>query len=309
MTITTTTQVDAGVNNYYDKALLAFAEPELIHMKAAQMRPVPSKNSDTIKMRRYTKFSTATTPLTEGVTPSPQPLSKTDITLQLKQYGAVTVITDMVEYTVEDDVLNETTKLLGQQMGETMDEIVRDALASTLSSTNCTDGVNGGTPTELTYNDIMGVVRALRSADAKFFTPVIEGANKDGTSPVRASYWAMGHTDLIADLEACDKFVPVAHYSRNGAADAAEWGQVGNTRWLLTSKGQEAAGTYSSFIVGENAYGVSKLNEGVVESIYTPRGSGDDYLKQRSAMGFKTLMGARVLNDNWVVSLNSTLRL
>ena len=306
MSITTTAQIDAGVNNYYDKALLAWAEPELIHTFAAQQRPLPSKTSSTIKMRRYTKFATATTPLTEGVTPSAQPLSKTDITLDVVQYGAVTIITDMVEFTVEDDVLNETSKLLGQQMGETVDEIVRDALASTLSATNCVNGINGNTPTELTFADIQGVVKTLKGADAKMFTPIIEGTTKVGTTPVRDAYFAMGHTDLLDDLEAVDNFKYVSDYSNSGVTKPGEWGQVGNTRWLLSSKGKEAAGTYSSFIVGQDAYGISKLNEGIAENIFTPKGSGDDYLMQRSAMGFKTLFGARVLNDTFMVKLDAT---
>ena len=307
MGITTTSEIDAGVSNYYDKMLLAFAEPKLIHMLGAQMRPIPSKNSKQIKFRRYSKFATATSPLVEGVTPSAQALSKTDITLTVSQYGAYVVITDMVKYTVEDDVLNEAGKLLGAQMGETMDEIVRDVLDSTLSSTNCVAGQNGGTPTELTYSDIMGVVRTLKGADANFFTPVVKGGSGQGTTPVRPSYYAFGHTDLINDLEACDKFVNVSNYANSGVAFDSEWGQIGNTRWMLSSVGKESAGTYSSFICGENAYGVTKLNEGIVENIYLEPGRGDDPLMQRSSLGFKSLFAAKVLNDNWIIKVNSTL--
>lgn len=307
MAITTTSEIDAGVSNYYDKMLLAFAEPKLIHMEGAQMRPIPSKNSKQIKFRRYSKFATATSPLVEGVTPTAQALSKTDITLTVSQYGAYTVITDMVQYTDEDDVLNEAGKILGTQMGETMDEIVRDVLASTLSSTNCVAGTNGGTPTELTYSDIMGVVRTLKSADANFFTPVVKGGSGQGTAPIRPSYWAFGHTDLINDLEACDKFNHVANYSNSGVAKEAEWGQVGNTRWLLSSVGKESGGTYSSFICGENAYGVTKLQEGIVENIFMEPGYGEDPLKQRSSLGWKSVFGAKVLNDAWIIKLQSTL--
>lgn len=307
MAITTTSDIDAGVSNYYDKMLLAFAEPKLIHMIGAQMRPIPSKNSKQIKFRRYSKFATATTPLVEGVTPVAQSLSKTDITLNVVQYGAYVVITDMVKYTVEDEVLSEAGKLLGAQMGETMDEIVRDVLASTLSATNCVAGQNGGTPTELTYSDIMGVVRTLRGADANFFTPVVKGGNGQGTAPVRPSYYAFGHTDLINDLEACDKFVNVSNYANTGVSELAEWGQVGNTRWMLSSVGKEVSGTYSSFICGENAYAVTKLNEGMVSNIFQAPGGGDDPLEQRSSLGFKILFSSKILNDSWIVKLDSTL--
>ena len=128
---TSTSQVPAGVNNYYDKLLLARAQPALIHTFAAQQRPIPSKNSDTIKFRRYTNLATATTPLTEGTTPAGQALSVTDMTAQVEQYADYVTITDKVSFVVEDNVLNEATELLGQQMGETVDELVRDVLAST----------------------------------------------------------------------------------------------------------------------------------------------------------------------------------
>ena len=85
--MTTTTEVDAGVNNYYDKLLLARAKPYLIHSMAAQQRNLPAKNSAIIKFRRYTNLSTATTPLTEGVSPAGSALDKTDMTVELQQYG------------------------------------------------------------------------------------------------------------------------------------------------------------------------------------------------------------------------------
>lgn len=87
--VTTTTQVGPGVANYYDKLLLARAKPETIHANFAQMRPLPSRNSDTIKFRRYTNLSTATTVLTEATTPAGKSLSVTDLTARVNQYGSL----------------------------------------------------------------------------------------------------------------------------------------------------------------------------------------------------------------------------
>jgi N4-gp56 family major capsid protein len=305
--ITTSSQVGPGVSNYYDKLLLARAKPEVIHSQFAQMKPLPSRNSDTIKFRRYTNLSTATTVLTEATTPAGKSLSVTDLTARVNQYGDYVTISDKVTYIVEDAVLNEATSLLGQQMGETMDEIVRDVLASTASVTACTHGVNAGTPTELTYDDIQGVVRNLLSASAKMFTPTIQGANKFGTAPVRKAFWAMGHTDLILDLENIDEFIPVSSYpSQDGIANS-EWGSVGNVRFVLSPLGYESAGTYSTFVVGQEAYGITQLNEGMASSIYKPLGHGDDPLDQRATVGWKSFMASRILNDNWLINLQSTL--
>ncbi len=85
--LTTTTQVDPGVQVFYDRVLLKRAVPYLIHERFAQTRNIQRKSGSIIKFRKYASLSTATTPLTEGVTPPGQRLSKTDISAQVKQYG------------------------------------------------------------------------------------------------------------------------------------------------------------------------------------------------------------------------------
>jgi len=85
--LTTTTQVDPGVQLFYDRVLLKRSQPFLIHEKAAQTRNMSKKSGNTIKFRRYASLTPATTPLTEGVTPPGQKASKTDLTAQVKQYG------------------------------------------------------------------------------------------------------------------------------------------------------------------------------------------------------------------------------
>lgn len=304
--MTGTSQVGPGVDNYYDKLLLARAKPYLIHTMAAQQRNLPSKNSDTIKFRRYTNLSTATTPLTEGVSPNGQALDITDMTVQLQQYGDYVTLTDKVQYVIEDQILNESSKLLGQQMGETLDELTRDVLAATASVTSCTGGINGSTPTELTYSDIQGVVKALMGQSARMFVPSIKGKNEFGTAPIRAAYWALADTDLLDDLEDIDEFNQVANYPGGKGLNEAEWGSVGNTRWLLSPFGYVSSGTYSCFICGEDAYATSKMNELSASNLFKPLGHGDDPLNQRSTYGWKVMYASRILNDNWLVNLQCT---
>jgi N4-gp56 family major capsid protein len=307
MTLTGTAQIPAGVANYYDKVLLARAQPELIHGQFGQQRPLPSKSSETIKFRRYTNLAAATTPITEGVTPTGKSLSITDMTATVQQYGDFVTVTDKVTYVVEDQVLNESAKILGQQMGETMDALVRSALLSGASVAACSHGANGGSPTELTYDDIQDVVRTMLGQSAKMFTPAISGANKFGTAPVRKAFWAMGHTDLLRDLEGIDQFIHTANYPKEDGVAAGEWGSVGNSRWVLSPLGYVAAGVYTSFIVGEDSYALTPLKEGIAEMIFKGMGAGDDPLNQRSTQGWKTLFTARVVNDSWITQLTSTL--
>ena len=52
------------------------------------MRRLPQKNSDTVIFRRFYNLSDALTPLSEGVTPNSEQVSKFDITAATSQYGS-----------------------------------------------------------------------------------------------------------------------------------------------------------------------------------------------------------------------------
>lgn len=306
--ITTTTQVDPAVATFYDRVLLTRAQPMLVHEKFAQRRNLRRKNGNTIKFRRYTKLTTATTPLVEGVTPSGQQLSKTDLTAKISQYGDFVHITDIVDMTVEDAVLTEANELLGEQSGETRDEIVRDILAGTASITNASGGSNGNTPTELTKSDIDSVVKTLLNNNAKMMTPMIRANTGVGTAPIRMSYWGIAHTELVDDIEDVTNFKAVSEYPNPSAADDAEWGATGNVRWLLSSvadKTDDTVDTYKLPIIGKEAYAITDL-DGAMQSIVKPFGSGGttDPLNQRSTAGWVMQMVARILNDSFIHALN-----
>ena len=87
MASTTTTEVSHAINNFYDRKLLKKAIPLFIHTKWAQIRDIPKGNTQTIKFRKYTLLTAATTALSEGVTPSGSQLAITDITADVSQYG------------------------------------------------------------------------------------------------------------------------------------------------------------------------------------------------------------------------------
>lgn len=84
---------------------------------------------------------------------------------------------------------------------------MRDMLASTASFINCTNGVNGDNPSEITRPDCDLVIRTLRGNNAYSFLTGAEGENKFGTAPVRDAYFGLGHTDMIGQLDNVTGFV------------------------------------------------------------------------------------------------------
>ena len=85
----------------------------------------------------------ALTPLTEGVTPAAEQVSKFDITAVVSQYGKVVELSDDVIITVQDQTSNEVADMLAQNMASTYDKIVRNMLAATAAQIDCLNGVNG----------------------------------------------------------------------------------------------------------------------------------------------------------------------
>lgn len=213
---------------------------------------------------------------------------------------------------VQDRVLNEATKVLSLQLGLTIDTLIRDMMVSTASTIACSQGINGNTPTEVTDGDIQTAVVALRQGNARLMTNPLPGQNKFGTAPVRASYWGFMSVDMQADLEEVASFISVANYPNPMDGLDAEWGSTRNVRWLLNTNGFSNGGdpnVYSSFVLGQEAYGVVRLGAKEAEFIVKPLGASGtaDPLNQRGTVGYKYPFATRILNDNWITRLTATL--
>lgn len=314
MPITTTAQVPPEVRTYFDRLLLTLARPYYIYDMFAQRRTIPLNSGDQMIFRRYATLTAATVPITDGTTPPGDALAVTDFSTQIKWYGNFVTITDQVQFTVQDRVLNEATRVLSLQLGLTLDTLIRNMMVATASSISCSHGVNGNTPTEITTPDIKTAVQALRLGNARLMTKPIQGENRFATSPVRSSYWGFMDVTLQQDLEACADFLSAANYPNPMDALEAEWGSTNNVRWLLSTNGystSDAIPVWNSIILGQESYGVVKLGSKEAEFIVKPLGSSgtSDPLNQRGSVGYKYPFATRLLNDNWITRLLSTERL
>jgi len=308
--LTTTSQVDDAVGVFYDR-ILARAVPEYIYERFGQERQIPKGRSDTIKWRRYTALSAATTPLAEGITPPGSQLAKTDLTAKVSQYGDYVHVTDWVDLTVEDPVLTETAVLENEQLMLTRDTLCRNIMVACASNTNASNGSNGQSPTEIAQTDVDNVVIALLGGNAKPITKVVTAGSGQGTAPIPGAFMGLCHTDLLTSLEACVKFKYVHEYPQQNAAMVAEWGSTGHVRWLYSSNGDRTLGTpdsYKNIIVGQESYGIVSIAGSQITSIVKGFNAGDksDPLNQRTTMGWKMTYVARILNDAFMHKLTST---
>lgn len=185
---------------------------DYIYDMFAQKRTIPLNSGDQMIFRRYATLSAATVPILDGTTPPGDALAVTDFSTQIKWYGNFVTITDQVQFTVQDRVLSEATRVLSLQLGLTIDTLIRNMMVATASSILCSNGVNGNNPTEITTADIKTAVRALRLGNARLMTKPIPGENRFATSPVRSSYWGFMDVAIQNDLEACADFLSAANY-------------------------------------------------------------------------------------------------
>lgn len=317
MAATTTTQIPAEVSAFYDKTLLMRAVPALVHTRFAQVRDIPRKaGSSVIKFRRYGNLSAATTALTEGTTPSGSQLSVTDITATVAQYGDFVTITDVLDYQSEDPILMETAEILGDQAGDTLDQLTREVLAAGTSVFYAGSGhtlrsqVAAGEL--ITDTLIKKAVRLLKNNKAKRITRMINAETGYGTSPVSASYIGLCHPNTTYDLKGVTGFTPVEKYSSQATVMEYEIGKVDEVRFIestnakvFTGEGASSIDVYATIIFGAEAYGITRISGEALKNIVKPLGSAGsaDPLDQRATSGWKATFVAKILNNNFITRI------
>lgn len=308
--VSTTAQIDPEVDIYFDNILLDRHQPYYCYGYFAQERRIPQKNSKQAIFRRYDNLSDALTPLSEGVSPNAEQVSKFDISAVVSQYGKVVQLSDDVIVTVQDETSNEVADMLAQNMWSTYDKIIRNMLVASASQIDCLNGVNGNAITEITTTDLELAIDYLEGNNGKKMSPNIEGTNDFGTAPVWAAYWMITHTDLRSDIKNLSNFLPTADYPRQQAVLESELGSVDEVRIVKTSEAYKdtsvSPAVYYMPLMAANAYGRISIDDTSVEMIIKSLGEGEDPLNQRQSMGWKGRLGCVILDDSWIINVRAT---
>lgn len=314
MSITTTSSLPPAVQQAFSYKLLSVPVPQMIHKVPAMMKEMPRNNGTTLRMRRYNPLPVSLVPLgNSGVTPPAVNLTAVDIDAKISFYGQFVQINEQVTLQNQDPVLNECAARLGVSLRQTEDALTRDMLASTASFINCTGGVNGDNPTEITRSDVDTVVRALLNANAYTILDNIEGEDKFGTAPVRDAYFALCSTQLTGNLDAVNGFIQKNQYPAPMNALRSEWGAIGNLRFLISSIGSvsqnassNGADVYNIFCCGMEAYACVQ-QDGYSASFVYRAPIFDGPLAMNASVGWKMAECPRITNDQWIINLRATL--
>lgn len=311
----TTTQnlLPPPVQQSFSYKLLSVPTPNFIHNLAAVKKTLPRDGGTTLRMRRYNAIGPAKVPLgNTGEHPPAKELTAVDIDAKVNFYGTFIQINEQVTLQSQDPVLNEAAERLGQSLRTTEDELTRDMLASTASAINCTGGINGDRPTNITRPDINGVVETLLDNDAYTIAENLEGQARFGTAPIRDSYISMASTKLTSDLQNVDGFIHKNQYPSPNEALRSEWGSCGNLRFLVSSIGsvsksasRNGRDVYNILTTGLEGYANIEQDGYSSQFIYRPP-IYDGPLALNSSVGYKMATVPKILNDLWVLNLRCT---
>ncbi len=296
---------------YYDKKLLIRAKPKLKLYDIAQKRNLPKNGGNQISFRRFNQIATATTPLTEGVTPASSSLSMSEVTGTVQQYGNYVTMSDALDLMGIDPVMSEAAGVLGENAAQTVEEIVRAELVTGTNVVYGTGSTRGAqsSANPITLSLVRKAVRTLRVNDTE---PMQEERMENGQGGLFFGYihprqWY----DLIGDTTVQNTFI----YSDPQKIYKTQVAVLGEVVWYVSTKapvfaGQGSAGAdvYGAFIVGYEAFGaVNVAGTGQFETIAKGLGSAGsaDPLNQRATQGWKSYQLPKILNNNFVVRIET----
>lgn len=296
------------MKTYYDKRLLEYTRPELVHAKFGQVRTIPRHGGKTVEFRRFSTLDTVTDALVEGqLFTNLKALEVTAIEATIAQYGNAVGFSDLVSTTTIDNVLEETTDLLALNAGETLDQVYRTVLnagTNVIYVTGATSRTTIAGSEVITAADVARMALTLKLGRAK----KIDGA-----------YHAIIHPRVAYDLQQTTAWTTANNEHRTGRIFDGSLGMLYGIKfwetdtayvWENASDGAGAAGAvdvFSTLVFGANAYGVVGLEGHNLRSIFKPLGSAGtaDALDQQQTMGWKAATVAKILNDSFMLRYES----
>jgi N4-gp56 family major capsid protein len=301
------------IRQYYNRVLLDIGGVDNVFEQFAEKAPIPGNQGKSVQWRRFEKIvvTDGAYTLIEGTAPTDTKVTISAVSATISQYGQWSQISDILETTAIDPVIVGFTERYGEAMRTGRDIVVRGEFsnATTLQyagaavrvGTSGTGSVGSGN--YMNAAEILEAKRTLARAGAK---PIpgygyICFIHPDNTKDIRED------PDIVADLrEAGIKGDTNPLFT----GDAFKWSGVTfietNNLNVRSSYGMSGADVYEVVMFGKGFYGVTELDALAASVIVHPRGTGghSDPLDQKSTIGWKCAMAAKILNNDFGVLIN-----
>lgn len=291
----------AEQHTFFQDEMLERLIPELHWTEFGEKKNIPKRKGATTNFRRLNSLEEVKTELPEGTTPDGVDLNITAINTTVKWYGSWTKISDPIDLAGYDPLMQETSGLMGENAGQSIDLIVRDVLSAGTNVMYANGKLSRATVAatdKITMADVIKARRALRRARVK----PIRLPNGAGTG-----YVALIHVDVASDLMQTDEWKKA-----NNENNTKHWmdGVLGKMYgiWFVEvdngvvfeGAGDAGADVYGTIFLGRGAYGLADIQgSGKPEIIVHTAGSAGsaDPLNQFNTVAWKCAFTAVRLQE------------
>lgn len=294
MAATTTTTLAADLQTYFSKRLLDINAKDAVLQTAAYKENIPSNASKTISFTQYSRLSVPGAVLTEGTTPSDTTVSNSAITAVVDQWGAFVTLTDIAELTVKHPVVGELELLLGEQATETIETQINTVLVA-----GTTVQYAGGAANRAA----LAVGNVVTTAELQ---KALKTLRVNGARPVDKNYVMFVDPSVEQDLLADSTFKAVQNFSPDSMTAGAvvgRWMGIEVRRSNVIPTIASTTTVHTSYVVGRNAYAMTTLQN--LETYVEAPGGNADPLHQRRTIGWKVAFKSVILNQNFMVRIES----
>jgi N4-gp56 family major capsid protein len=294
---------------FYDRVFLDRAKIELRHDFGAQKKNVPMNSGKTVYFTRFTPLAIITSPLSEAVNPTAVDMTAATVSATLADYGTFVTVGSLYSMTSIEEGLSEHISVIGQNAGESIDQLIRTELAAGATAqlpVGAAALTNIHTTDTLTGLEIRRAARTLKKNKAQKF----EGG----------VFRAIIGPDTAMDLMGNSEWLDAHRYT---TASAIEMGVIGKLHGVefvesnnqhselsagFSAAANDVATVFSNFVFGKNAYGVINLGSNMGPKVYVKNpGSGDtsNPIDQYSTIGWKMPFAVKTLNSTWLVNIKT----
>ena len=324
---------------YAELKMLKHAEPIIVLGKFGDQKEHPLNKTDTVVFRRLKPFNananetpniTAADFVTsEGVTPTANTISYTDVTSSLSQYAVLFKFSSKAQLLYEDNIPDDMAKLTGETMGEVAELIAYGQVKAGSSVIYANGDTRAGLNTAISLNKLRQAARTLENNRGKKVTTAIKSGPDFGVSSVEEAYIVFIHTDQSSDIRDIAGFTKRVDYgSAIKPVHAREIGAVEEFRFVtsplfasylaagaadddtMVSAGGSNNDVYPAIVMAESAWGHISLKghgyTGISPTIIPS--NVKDHANPSGMFGF---VGADFwlscvrLNENWLVRIES----
>jgi len=301
----------ASNQHYYDTVLRTANRHLLLHEQFLDAKPIPAHTGKVLNVRTRAEFPVITSALPEGVTPSARTMTITENYCQVYQYGDVAGVTDLLDMTSNDPVLNEIVSEQSAQMALSRDTLIRDFIVGDIDTVYYAESgaltPTSGTAIALAAAHLDLMIMNFKNAKVPKVTKLIKPGTGYASQPVGAGWFLLGSPDSISPLRADTEWSEVEYYAQPGQAVEGEVGKYRDIRCIECTNLHNDGTDWSNILWGPNCGVVTGL-DGMSAKHYTaPFGSGDDVLHQRQKVGWKMSLGAMITKQSNILVVKTLM--